>query len=345
MGARLAVVLIAMVMGACPGSLTAQPRDIHVMLDENLVTWQTVTPGNPWNISPVTVRVLLSSNTPNQNDSVELWAYFEDANGAISPPAVCLTCASLPSTNFQIEQDSAAWMSSFGWTPVNQTGPYGSPGGSLLLARTNGLKGVHFSTFSESFNLNLTGVQSVAAGTYLGTLFLRGRIVNPGGVVKAESNVVSINLVVNSATSLTVAVSPEAVYWNSGHGNSLVPGGENNVGTPVITLTLTWQVAGNVTALPVYAFFSDPQTALASIQGEATIPASIFLMRVDAGAYQPVLPTGGAIGYRCIEVPITDTNRTGSQSYQLQFNINLSSRPLPAGDYSGKLYLQAEAVI
>jgi hypothetical protein len=95
----------------------------------------------------------------------------------------------------------------------------------------------------------------------------------------------------------------------------------------------------------VYAIFSDPNTALTSIMGDTNIPASSFLMRVDAGSYQPVLPAGGSTGYKFAEIAITDINRSGTQSYQLHFNINLASTPLPSGDYAGRLYLQAEAAL
>jgi hypothetical protein len=199
--------------------------------------------------------------------------------------------------------------------------------------------------FSESFNLNLVGVPSIPAGSYIGALFITARILGPFGAVRAESDPVAFLLLVSSQSSLTVTVTPAAVYWDAAHHNSLIPNNPNNVGAPGLTLTVSWQVTGNVTTIPVYAFFSDPNTALTAILGDTNIPASSFLMRVDAGSYQPVLPAGGSTGYKFAEIAITDVNRSGTQSYQLHFNINLVSTPLPAGDYAGKLYLQAEAVL
>jgi hypothetical protein len=44
-------------------------------------------------------------------------------------------------------------------------------------------------------------------------------------------------------------------------------------------------------------------------------------------------------------VAISDSNRSGTQRYQLHFNINLVSTQLESGNYAGRLYLQAEAVL
>jgi hypothetical protein len=241
--------------------------------------------------------------------------------------------------NFMISQDSRNWM------PVSATGPYGAPGGSLLLFRKTGLRGSQTSIFSESFNLNLIGVQAMPAGSYIGALFITARILGPFGAVRAESDPVAFLLLVNSQSSLTITVTPAAVYWDTAHHNPLIPNNPTNVGAPGLTLTVSWQVTGNVATIPVYAFFSEPNTALSSILGDASIPASSFLMRVNAGSYQPVLPAGSSIGYKFVEVAINDTNRSGTESYQLHFNINLASTPLPAGDYAGKLYLQAEPAL
>ena len=322
-----------------PGILLhAASRNLALTVDQALVTWQTLTPNSPANVSPRTVEVTLRSNQ-DRNDTLELWAYFQDASAALTPgPGTCRTCRSLPSMNFMIAQDAGPWM------PVSSTGPFGAPGGSLRLLQRTGFRGEETFVLGESFNLNLVGIQSVAAGSYLGVVFLVARIVSPRGRPE-ESDPVALFLFASGQSSLTVSVTPEAVYWDTNHGNSLVPGGSTNVGVPGLTLTVSWQVAGNVTTIPVYAFFSDPQTALTSILGDSRIPASSFLMRVDAGTYQPVLPTGGGIGYKCVEVAIGDSNRSGTQSYQLHFNINLVSIQLESGNYAGRLYLQAEAVL
>jgi hypothetical protein len=241
--------------------------------------------------------------------------------------------------NFMISQNSGTWV------PVSATGPYGAPGGSLLLVQKTGFVGSQTSMFSESFNLNLIGVPSIPAGAYVGTVFMGARITTPTGLVHAESDPVAVFLLVNSQGSLTVSVTPAEVYWDIAHHNSLVPNNATNVGVPGLTLTVTWQVSGSVTTIPVYAFFSDPNTALSSILGDASIPASSFLISVNGANYQPVLPSGGSIGYKFVEVAIGDANRSGTESYQLHFNINLASTPLPAGNYAGRLYLQAEPVL
>jgi hypothetical protein len=331
--------MVVLVAAVCPGILLhAASRNLGLTVDQALVTWQSLTPNSPSNVSPRTVEVTLTSNQ-DRNDTLELWAYFQDASAALTPtPGTCRTCRSLPSLNFMIAQDAAAWM------PVSSTGPYGAPGGSLRLLQKTGLRGQQTSVLGESFNLNLVGVQSVAAGSYLGVIFLVARIVSPFGRPQ-QSDPVALFLVANGQSSLTVSVTPEAVYWDANHGDSLVPGSSTNVGVPGLTLTVSWQVAGNVATIPVYAFFSDPQTALTSILGDTRIPASSFLMQVDAGPYQPVLPTGSGIGYKCAEVAISDSNRSGTQNYQLHFNINLVSTQLESGNYVGRLYLQAEAVL
>lgn len=331
------LVLASFAVAFCLQAPARTADSVSIAADHTLVSWQSVQAGTAWNISQITVELQITT-VQNPQDTLELWAYFQDQTAALAP-VNCPGCGALPSMNFMIEPNSTSWMA------VSNTGPYGAPGGSVLLFQQTKINGSTVIFVSQSFNLNLTNVQSIAAATYYGTLFFRARVTGPPhGTVQAESNAVAIQLTVAAQASLTVSVNSAAVYWDTSHGNPLVPGNSNNYAIPALTLTVGWQVPGSVTSIPVYAFFTDPQTALTAVHGTATVPASSFLMQVNAGAYQPVLPSNGQIGYKCAEIQVNSGNLSGTQSYQLQFNINLGGGQLSADNYVGTLYLQAEAV-
>ena len=63
-------------------------------------------------------------------------------------------------------------------------------------------------------------------------------------------------------------------------------------------------------------------------------------------AVDNTIPGYGLSALELQSEPVTDVNSNGDMTSALSFNIDLTSLPqLPAGDYTGSLILQAEAVI
>jgi len=141
--------------------------------------------------------------------------------------------------------------------------------------------------------------------------------------------------------SISVSLSGNAVNFN------LTAGSANNAGSVPITTTTTWiSKAGR--NLSLYAFFANSTAALTDGAGD-NIPSADFQISDNAGPFSPLtntVPFGGAnAGLMVFTQKITGTNKTGSKTDVLNFNINLSTLPnLPAATYTGTLTIQAQIV-
>lgn len=137
--------------------------------------------------------------------------------------------------------------------------------------------------------------------------------------------------------SISVNLSSNSVSFN------LSAGSATNAGSGGVTATTK---AGR--NLHVYAYFSSATAALSNGFGD-NIPSADFLISSNGGAYAPLTNTvgfgGAAAGLQLSTVKITGTNKTGSHTDNMLFNINLSTLPqLPAGTYTGTLNIQAQII-
>jgi len=142
--------------------------------------------------------------------------------------------------------------------------------------------------------------------------------------------------------SLTVALSGNAVNFN------LAAGSANNAGSTSVTATTSWAVNNAVGLVSLYAFFTNSASAMTDGAGD-NIPSADFQISDNAGAFNALTntaPFGGAnAGLRVSTTLILLTNKSGSHTDVMNFNINLSTLPnLPAGTYTGTLTLQAQAI-
>lgn len=162
---------------------------------------------------------------------------------------------------------------------------------------------------------------------------------------KSNTQTVTLNATVD--TSLTIAINIASVMWNTANSNSLRPGQASNPGSTGVTVTTTWLLGPQITNVHLYAYFTSTN-ALSSAAAH-NIPASQFQISTNAGAMQAVnqtIPGYGAAALQLQTQAITDTNRSGTMTSALTFNIDLSTLPqLPADNYTGSLVLQAEATI
>jgi hypothetical protein len=169
----------------------------------------------------------------------------------------------------------------------------------------------------------------------------------PMAAVAQKSNTATVQLNATVNSSITISINNAAVTWSTAHNNALKPGQGSNPGSNGITVTTTWLLGPRASSVHLYAYFN----GLSALTGEAgnNIPASNFQISTDAGTMRPVdenIPGYGLSALKLQSEPVTDVNSNGDMTSALSFNIDLTSLPqLPAGDYTGSLILQAEAVI
>jgi hypothetical protein len=170
------------------------------------------------------------------------------------------------------------------------------------------------------------------------------------------SNVPTITLNATVQESLTVTLSGNLLTWSNLDPTAALALNPPDGGTTILATT-TWTLRPGRTQLRLYAFFASP-VALASVTGgpgAVDIPASAFEVSstsvFNSNVLTPVtqavagVPVPGA-SLILNEEMITGTNRNGTWSDTLSFNINMSSaamQQLPADDYVGTLSIMAEA--
>jgi hypothetical protein len=144
------------------------------------------------------------------------------------------------------------------------------------------------------------------------------------------------------APSLTVALSGNAVNFNMAFGSA------SNPGNTSITATTSWALNTAIGFVSLYAYFGSSVSALTDGAGN-NIPSADFQISDNGGAFNALnttVPFGGAnAGRRVAATLIFLNNTSGQRTDVMNFNINLSTLPnLPAGNYTGTLTIQAQAI-
>jgi hypothetical protein len=140
--------------------------------------------------------------------------------------------------------------------------------------------------------------------------------------------------------SVTVTAAPALLTFQ------LISGGVATADSNVVLAT-TWTGRSRLSALNLYGYFSAAGAALAGGWPTMNIPSAAVLGRVSSGparAYTPFTqsnPVAGASLLLFGELFLAGSN--GSRTDTLSIQIDLTDLPrLPAGNYSGTLYLQAQ---
>ena len=140
--------------------------------------------------------------------------------------------------------------------------------------------------------------------------------------------------------SVTVTAAPAFVSFH------LVSKGVATSSTGV-GITTTWTGLSRLCKLNLYSYFSSAGAALTSGSPAVNIPTSAVLGQMSTGspsAYTPFTqsnPIGGASLLLYCDLFMIGGN--GFRADTLNLEINLEALPqLPAGTYSGTLYLQAQ---
>jgi hypothetical protein len=161
-----------------------------------------------------------------------------------------------------------------------------------------------------------------------------------------NSTPATVTLHATLAESLTIAATPGNVAI------TLVPGGTS--APKAVNITTKWVLNPSRTNVSLYGYFT---TATAALTDGATkpdnIPTANVLGQVANGlpttytAFTQTTPFGGAgAGLKLASTAITTgTNSAATQHNTLDLEINLTTHnQLPAGSYTGTLYLVAQAL-
>jgi hypothetical protein len=150
-----------------------------------------------------------------------------------------------------------------------------------------------------------------------------------------------------SVGSLSVSASPSAVSFH------LVSGGVATASS-AINVTTTW--GGNIClftcTINLYGYFSSSTSALSGGSPVVNIPTSEVLGQVPTGspttytAFTQSNPLGGGgASLLLFQQSFVLYTGGGSRTDALNLEIDLANQPqLPAGSYSGTLYIQAQSL-
>lgn len=149
----------------------------------------------------------------------------------------------------------------------------------------------------------------------------------------------AVTLAAPLAESLTVSASAGTVNF------ILVPSG-TAAGAPTFTITTTWGLNASRATLTTYAYFTSSTAALTDGAGD-NIPSANVTGSVNGGANTPfsgVSPFAASSSITIFTVGITGANRNGSRADTLALTIDTTALSLPAGNYTGTLTIQAQAI-
>ena len=165
---------------------------------------------------------------------------------------------------------------------------------------------------------------------------------------RVQSTVSSLSTVSAAlAGSITISIGSGAIQTLGAVTDSIA----NDFPSPV-SITLTWDLHPSTGSVQVIGYFTNPAAAMTS--GQVSIPASWLKGRVlTAGALgAPTTYTaftqngGGGVGtaggsLSLLTQPILGYSKTGTQTIDLQLQLDLVGRDLAAGSYSGTLNIRA----
>ncbi len=164
-----------------------------------------------------------------------------------------------------------------------------------------------------------------------------------------NSNTATVSLTATLPEGLSISATPTATSF------TLVAGGTAQATAPV-AITQTWVLNASRATVTLIGWFANASQALTSGGSSPVyIPTSEVLGQVTTGspttftAFTATPGTGqpGVTGASLVltSTAITNTNRSATRTDNLNLEINLTSQPqLPAGNYTGTLNLQAQAL-
>jgi hypothetical protein len=154
-----------------------------------------------------------------------------------------------------------------------------------------------------------------------------------------NSNIAGVNLAAGLTTSLTVKASPGLVNF------ALIPNGIAN-GSATINVNTSWTLSPIIGVVRTYAYFTSAAAALTDGAGD-NIPSSSVSGSIDGGAFTAFTgasPFAAGSSVMLSSTVIFGINVTGNHSDTINMRINTTGLKLPAGNYTGVLSIQAQAI-
>jgi len=170
----------------------------------------------------------------------------------------------------------------------------------------------------------------------VGAVFLLVTMAN----VNAQFNSTSSNLNLNWQDNENLWVN---INFAPGTGNFQQQGGAVTPTTSPITVTANYNGLVNRQTLTLYAYFADPARALANGAG-SVIPAANIQATIDGvgtSVFNQASPFSAASVQLATSVDVA-TNGTGN--LPATFSLAILGTNYPAGQYSGTLFIQAQAI-
>ena len=264
-----------------------------------------------------------------------VYGYFLNSTAALSDGAG----HNIPSSAFYISVNGGNFTASN--SNAANTAGFGGPGAGLQLDYVNVQPVNKNSSVTDTmrFNIDLTAVSQLPAGTYSGTLYIQAQGVKGNNSVNSGPQPITVTATLQE--SLTLSLSGSSVTF------TLTPGSAGNPGNATVTATTSWVMRPSRTTVGLYAYFTSATAALTD--GTNNIPSSAFSVTDNGGAptaLSNTVPFGGAnAGLQLASVAITGANENSSRTDTMSFNIDLTGgglRQLPAAVYNGTLYIQAQ---
>lgn len=151
--------------GASPIALKAMAESLTVTLSANAVSF-TLREGSATNAGNTAITAITTWSF-NQTMTLSVYAYFSSATSALTDGSG----DNIPSSAFQISDNGGAF------NALNNTVPFGGPNAGLSLAHVliGSRTGTRIDTMN--FNINLSTVPNLPAGTYSGTLNIQAQAI------------------------------------------------------------------------------------------------------------------------------------------------------------------------
>jgi hypothetical protein len=150
---------------------------------------------------------------------------------------------------------------------------------------------------------------------------------------------VNLNAVINETVS--VSATPGTVNFDPLNPNGVTSGDSS------ITINSAWVLSPSRGNLNVYAYFASTTALTHASSPTFTIPSSSVQGKVGAGAFTAFTgnsPFAAGSSLTVASVAIVGNNKNSSRSDTLSLQIDTTGAGLPAGTYTGVLFVQAQAI-
>lgn len=151
----------------------------------------------------------------------------------------------------------------------------------------------------------------------------------------------SVNLNAVMSESLSLSAAPGTVNFTPLNSNGVTNGDS------AITINAAWVLQTARTDIYVYSYFASTTALTNTSNATYTIPVGSVKGSVNGGAaaaFTGNSPFAAGSSLTVARVNITGVNKNSSRSDTLSLTVDTTGAGLPAGTYTGTLFIQAQAI-